>query len=114
MQAAKTVAAKFNCIAAVTGQVDYVSNGKQVLVLNGGNEMLKKITGAGCITTTLCACCAAVTKDYMTAAALGVVIMGQAAELAARLYGKERRPGHCLKHACLTVFNHVTGKLEFN
>ena len=52
LQAAKGVAAKFNCIAAVTGQVDYVSNGKQVLVLNGGNEMLKKITGTGCITTT--------------------------------------------------------------
>lgn len=43
LQAAKAVAAKFNCIAAVTGQVDYVSNGKQVLVLNGGNEMLKKL-----------------------------------------------------------------------
>ena len=109
LQAAKGVAAKFNCIAAVTGQVDYVSNGKQVLVLNGGNEMLKKITGAGCITTTLCACCAAVTKDYMTAAALGVVIMGQAAELAAGFMEKKDGPG-MFKTRLFDGIYHVTGK----
>lgn len=109
LEAAKAVAAKFNCIAAVTGQVDYVSNGKQVLVLNGGNEMLKKITGAGCITTTLCACCAAVTKDYMTAAALGVVIMGQAAELAAGFMEKKDGPG-MFKTRLFDGIYHVTGK----
>ena len=109
LQAAKGVAAKFNCIAAVTGQVDYVSNGKQVLVLNGGNEMLKKITGAGCITTTLCACCAAVTKDYLTAAALGVVIMGQAAELAAGFMEKKDGPG-MFKTRLFDGIYHVTGK----
>lgn len=109
LQAAKALAAKYNCVAALTGQVDYVSNGKQVLVLNGGNEMLKKITGAGCITTTLCACCAAVTKDLMTAAALGVVVMGQAAELAAGLMEKKDGPG-MFKVRLLDGIYHVTGK----
>lgn len=109
LQAAKALAAKYNCVVALTGQVDYVSNGKQVLVLNGGNEMLKKITGAGCITTTLCACCAAVTKDLMTAAALGVVVMGQAAELAAGLMEKKDGPG-MFKVRLLDGIYHVTGK----
>ena len=90
-------------------QADDVSNGKQVLVLNGGNEMLKKIIGAGCITTTLCACCAAVTKDYMTAAALGVVIMGQAAELAAGFMEKKDGPG-MFKTRLFDGIYHVTGK----
>lgn len=109
LQAAKALAAKFNCVVALTGKVDYVSNGKQVLVLNGGNEMLKKITGAGCMTTTLCACCAAVCKDYMTAAALGVVIMGQAAELAAGFMEKKDGPG-MFKTRLFDGIYHVTGK----
>lgn len=109
LKAAKGVAAKYNCVVAVTGQVDYVSNGKQVLVLNGGNEMLKKITGAGCMTTTLCACCAAVCKDYMAAAALGVVIMGQAAELAAGFMEKKDGPG-MFKTRLFDGIYHVTGK----
>ena len=109
LQAAKALAAKFSCVVALTGKVDYVSNGKQVLVLNGGNEMLKKITGAGCMTTTLCACCAAVCKDYMTAAALGVVIMGQAAELAAGFMEKKDGPG-MFKTRLFDGIYHVTGK----
>ncbi len=109
LQAAKALAAKFNCVVALTGKVDYVSNGKQVLVLNGGNEMLKKITGAGCMTTTLCACCAAVCKDYMTAAALGVVIMGQSAELAAGFMEKKDGPG-MFKTRLFDGIYHVTGK----
>lgn len=109
LQTAKKLAAKFNCVVALTGQVDYVSNGRQVLVLNGGNEMLKKITGAGCITTTLCACCAAVTKDFMVAAALGVVIMGQAAELAAGFMEKKDGPGMFKTRLFDGIF-HVTGK----
>ena len=109
LQAAKALAAKFNCVVALTGKVDYVSNGKQVLVLNGGNEMLKKITGAGCMTTTLCACCAAVCKDYMTAAALGVVIMGQAAELAAGFMEKKDGPG-MFKTRLFDGIYHVIGK----
>ena len=109
LQAAKALAAKFNCVVALTGKVDYVSNSKQVLVLNGGNEMLKKITGAGCMTTTLCACCAAVCKDYMTAAALGVVIMGQSAELAAGFMEKKDGPG-MFKTRLFDGIYHVTGK----
>ena len=58
LRVAKDAAEKYNCVFAVTGVTDYVSNGKQALVLTGGHELLTQITGAGCMTTTLCACCA--------------------------------------------------------
>ena len=66
--------------------------------------------------TALAACnfspssaCAAVTKDYMTAAALGVVIMGQAAELAAGFMEKKDGPG-MFKTRLFDGIYHVTGK----
>lgn len=93
LRVAKDAAEKYNCVFAVTGVTDYVSNGKQALVLTGGHELLTQITGAGCMTTTLCACCAAVTKDPLLAAALGIVIMGQAAELAAGFMETKDGPG---------------------
>lgn len=109
LRVAKEAAQKYNCIFAVTGATDYISNGKQAVVLTGGHELLASITGAGCMTTTLCACCAAVTKDMLLAAALGIVIMGQAAELAAGLLEKKDGPG-MFKTRLFDGVYHVTTK----
>ena len=109
LRVAKDAAEKYNCIFAVTGVTDYVSNGKQALVLTGGHELLTQITGAGCMTTTLCACCAAVTKDPLLAAALGIVIMGQAAELAAGFMETKDGPG-MFKTRLFDGVYHVTTK----
>ena len=109
LRVAKDAAEKYNCVFAVTGVTDYVSNGKQALVLTGGHELLTQITGAGCMTTTLCACCAAVTKDPLLAAALGIVIMGQAAELAAGFMETKDGPG-MFKTRLFDGVYHVTTK----
>ena len=61
------------------------------------------------MTTTLCACCAAVTKDPLLAAALGIVIMGQAAELAAGFMETKDGPG-MFKTRLFDGVYHVTTK----
>ena len=109
LKVAKDAAKKFNCVFAVTGAVDNISNGKQAVVLNNGHPLLQDITGSGCMTSTLVACCAAVTKDMMVAAALGVVIMGQSAELAANFLEKKDGPG-MFKVRLLDCVYHVTTK----
>ncbi len=109
LKTAKDAAAKFNCIFAVTGQVDNISNGRQALVLNNGHPLLEDITGSGCMTSALVGCCAAVTKDYLAAAALGVVIMGQSAELAANFLEKKDGPG-MFKARLMDCVYHVTTK----
>ena len=109
LRVAKESAERYGCVFVVTGATDYVSNGKQTLVLTGGHEMLTQITGAGCMTTTLCACCAAVTKDMLLAAALGVVIMGQAAELSENFMEKKDGPG-MFKTRLFDGVYHVTTK----
>lgn len=112
VQLAQTAANKFNCVFAVTGPVDYISNGKQALMLNNGHPMLPEITGSGCMTTTLVAACAAVAEDMLTAAALGVVIMGQSAELAANFLEKKDGPG-TFKARLLDAVYHVTSKWNY-
>lgn len=109
LRTAKDAASKFGCVFAVTGAIDNISNGKQALVLNNGHPLLADITGSGCMTTTLVACCAAITKDMLVAAALGVVIMGQSAELAANLLEKKDGPG-MFKVRLIDCIYHVTTK----
>ena len=109
LRTAKDAAAKFGCVFAVTGPIDNISNGKQAVVLNNGHPLLQDITGSGCMTTTLVACCAAITKDMLVAAALGVVIMGQSAELAANFLETEDGPG-MFKVRLIDAIYHVTTK----
>lgn len=109
LKLAKDAAAKFGCVFAVTGAVDSISNGKQGIVLNNGHPLLEDITGSGCMTSTLCACCAAVSKDMLTAAALGVVVIGQSAELAANFLEKKDGPG-MFKVRLVDAVYHVTTK----
>lgn len=89
----KSLAEKYHCVFVMTGPVDYISDGKRALMINGGNPLLERISGAGSIATTLVAACAAVAEDKMTGAMLGLIIMGQAAELAAGLLEKKDGPG---------------------
>ena len=109
LKTAKDAAAKFGCVFAVTGAIDNISNGKQAVVLNNGHPLLEDITGSGCMTSMLVASCAAVTKDMLVAAALGVVIMGQSAELAANLLEKKDGPG-MFKVRLIDCVYHVTTK----
>lgn len=109
LKTAKDAAAKFGCVFAVTGAIDNISNGKQAVVLNNGHPLLEDITGSGCMTSMLVAACAAVTKDMLVAAALGIVIMGQSAELAANLLEKKDGPG-MFKVRLIDCVYHVTTK----
>ncbi len=111
LRTAREAALKFGCVVALTGAVDNISNGRQAVVLNNGHPLLEDITGSGCMTSTLCGCCAAVSKNMLAAAAMGVVIMGQAAELAANFLEKKDGPG-MFKARLLDGIYHVTSKWD--
>ena len=78
---AKRVANKYGCVAAISGKVDLISDGKKVARTFGGNEMLKRITGSGCMATTSIACFASVESDFK-AAVHGLEIMRICSEIA--------------------------------
>lgn len=93
LKTVKETAQKYNCVVAMTGQVDYISDGLHALMINGGHPLMTRITGAGCMTTTVVAACVAVADEKLEGAMLGLIIMGQAAELAAGLLEKKDGPG---------------------
>lgn len=78
---AAEAAKRFGCVAAITGAVDVVSDGKTTHFIHNGHPMLCRVTGTGCMTTGLIGVFAAV-SDPMTAAMAGILSMGLAGELA--------------------------------
>ena len=109
LKIAQKGANKFGCVFAVTGSVDNISDGKRAVVLNNGHPLLQDITGSGCMTSALIGACAAVGEDMLVAAACGVVIMGQSAELAANFLDKKDGPG-MFKARLMDSVYHVTTK----
>ena len=81
-EAAIAAARKRGCICAATGKYDIVSDGSKTFRLENGTEMLSKITGAGCMTSALCAAYSAA-SDPFSGTILGVAAMGICGELSA-------------------------------
>ena len=53
IDAAKSIASYNQIIVAVTGEVDYITNGNETFSIHGGNSMMTKITATGCALTCL-------------------------------------------------------------
>ena len=82
---AKAAAAELGCVVAVTGPVDHVSNGKRVLGIANGHELLGTVSGTGCMSTAITGCFLAVAPSQpLEAAAEALVAFGVAGEDAAR------------------------------
>lgn len=81
--AAQALARGINGVVAVTGKIDIVTDGKQVIKIANGDILLTKVTGTGCMTTALTACFAGV-GNPLTGAVAGVSCMGIAGEIAAK------------------------------
>ena len=83
-QLAKTTGA----VVAVTGAIDYITDGTQLISLANGHALMAKVTGLGCTATALVGAALAVEKDRLAAVAAGLSFLALAGEIAA-----EKSPG---------------------
>ncbi len=81
---AQRASQKFQTVAAITGKIDVVTDGKRVVRIKNGDVLLTRVTGTGCMATSLCAACAAVERDYLWAASSALGFLGVCGEIAAR------------------------------
>jgi len=82
---ARAAARNLGLVASVTGAVDHVSDGKRVLAVANGHELLGAVTGTGCMASAITGCLVAVKKDApLEAAAEALAAFGVAGEDAAR------------------------------
>ena len=83
---AQRIAQQYGCVAAISGETDYVSNGSRTAKLNNGTPLFPKVTASGCLLSTIAGAFAAVAapEDYLHAVAEACTVYAVAGELAAQ------------------------------
>ncbi len=80
---AKTLSLQLNCVVAITGAVDVVSDGKKVIYIKNGHPMLSNLTGTGCMCSSLIGSfCGAAPDKLLEATVAALLTMGIAGEIA--------------------------------
>ena len=86
--AADALARQYGSIVAVSGPVDYVTDGSRAILIANGHELLTKVTGAGCaLGAVIAAFLGAPAADPLLAVVASHVAYGIAAERAATAAG---------------------------
>lgn len=90
VEAARHLSRATGAAVAVTGPIDYVTDGTRIVAIRNGHPMMTRITGSGCTATALVGACLAVEPDPVAACAHALVLIGVAGEIAA---SRARGPG---------------------
>jgi hydroxyethylthiazole kinase len=85
-------AKKLNTVVVITGKDDVVSDGTNTYLLSNGHPILTKVTGTGCLLSSIIGAFAGVEKDLVLASVAAVSYYGIAAEKAAEKTA-EQGPG---------------------
>ncbi|MPV87214.1 hydroxyethylthiazole kinase [Georgenia ruanii] len=88
--AAAELAREHGSVVAVSGAVDHLTDGRRVVRVANGTELLTRVTGTGCALGALMAGFCAVVEDPLLAATAATATLTVAAEEAA---GRSRGPG---------------------
>lgn len=79
---AKNFAEKQNCVVAITGAIDLVSDGKKCFVIRNGKPQMGRITGTGCQLSGIMTAFICAGKNTLESSATAVCAMGLAGEIA--------------------------------
>lgn len=78
----KNLAKELNCVIVVTGKQDVVTDGEVLITIDNGVELLKCVSGTGCMTSSLIASFLGSGANSLDSALYGVLSMGISGELA--------------------------------
>jgi len=83
VEAARILAVETGAAVAVTGAVDYVTNGARLVEIHNGHPLMARVTGLGCSATAIIGAFLAVERDAFVATVAGLTLFGVAGEIAA-------------------------------
>ncbi|WP_110111967.1 hydroxyethylthiazole kinase [Bacillus sp. CGMCC 1.16541] len=86
---AQKAANQLNMIVVITGKEDVITNGKTTYIVHNGHSLSTKVTGAGCLLSSVVGAFVAVEEDPLIASVAAVSSYGIAAQLAAMKKGEE-------------------------
>jgi len=102
LEMGKELALQIGAVVSISGQEDFITDGKNVNTVKNGSLMMPKVTGLGCTASSITGAFAAVNRDMLAAASHAMAVMGIAGELAAQ---KSDGPGSLQVHFLDTLFN---------
>jgi len=83
IQAAQELAQATGAVVAVTGAIDYITDGTQMIGIANGDPLLTRVTGTGCSVTAVIGACLAVEPSAFDATMAGLAMFALAGEHAA-------------------------------
>ncbi len=102
LKAAKFVASQTGAVVVISGEHDFITNGKNVYKVKNGHPMMPVVSGMGCTATAVVAAFAAIEPDYMRACVSAMATMGIVGEMAAE---KAEGPASLQMHFIDELFN---------
>ncbi|HHG8773988.1 TPA: hydroxyethylthiazole kinase [Raoultella planticola] len=87
LPAAQALARQLNSVVAVTGEVDYVTDGQRTRMVTGGDALMTRVVGTGCALSAVVAASVALPGDSLENVAAACGLMKQAGGQAARQGG---------------------------
>lgn len=84
----KELSSHLNTVVIASGPLDIISNGKNTLIIENGNDMMPKITGSGCMLSSIVGTCVSV-NDPFIGSILATLSMGIAGEEARKYVNKK-------------------------
>ena len=79
---AAQVARHYGCLVAVTGETDVLTDGERTVRISGGHPAMSRITGAGCLLSSVCGAFLAAGKDPFRSVAAALAFYKAAGERA--------------------------------
>ena len=105
------LAKRIHTVVAVSGPFDVISNGEQTMLIRNGCLTMARITGSGCMLTTLMgAFCGANEEQIFEAAALAVAVMGIAGELAEEKRIQNKTGNATFRNALIDAIFNITAE----
>lgn len=83
-ESTRALAERMGCVVASTGKVDYVSDGKTTLRLTNGSGYMEKVSGTGCMASSVVGCYAGACGATVESIASAITALNVAAEIAER------------------------------
>lgn len=79
---AKELASSMGCVIAISGKIDVITNGRKTVILRNGCATMARITGSGCMLTSLIGAFCGSCDDPLLAACSAMTAMGISGEIA--------------------------------
>lgn len=107
---AKDLSKKTGAVIAISGAIDIVTDKNHTYIIRNGNPVMAKITGCGCMLSSLAAAYLAANPDRrLEAVAAAVISMGLCGEKAFEKMESERRGSASCRNYLIDEVYHLTG-----